>query len=80
MSCKFVAGLVGLAVASAIVTFLVCAGTEVKAELAPMVANPSSSGGCAQEPWPYGCQWRTQRVKRIVVRTRPEANSDSVLR
>jgi hypothetical protein len=24
--------------------------------------------GCAQEPWPYGCQWRAHPVKRIIIR------------
>jgi hypothetical protein len=29
---------------------------------------PSASGwACAQEPWPYGCQWRTP-TKRVIIR------------
>jgi len=45
-----------------------------KAELAPVAATDNRpdthplSSGCAQEPWPYGCQWQAQPVKRIIIR------------
>ena len=71
---KLVAGLVGLALSAAVVTVVVGIGTEVKAELAPAAATDSRpdtrplGSSCAQEPWPYGCQWRAQPVKRIFIR------------
>ena len=71
---KFVTGLVGLALSVAVVTVLVGVDTEVKAELAPVAATDNRSDarpldwGCAQEPWPYGCQWRAQPVKRVIIR------------
>jgi hypothetical protein len=76
--CRLVASLVGLALAAAVVTVLVGVGSEVRAELAPAVskddstsAPPAFSSGCLHAPWPYGCQWRTAPVKRIVRGARP---------
>jgi hypothetical protein len=73
---RLVAGLVGLALAAVVVTVVV--GSEVRAELAPAVAKdepasapPAFSTGCLQAPWPYGCQWRSAPVKRIVRAARP---------
>jgi hypothetical protein len=71
---KIVTGLVGLVLSVAVVTVLVGVDTEVKAELAPVAATDNRldarplNWGCAQEPWPYGCQWRAQPVKRITIR------------
>jgi hypothetical protein len=68
---KLVTGLVGLALAAVVVTFLIGAGTEVKAQLAPVIYQKDRtdvvSSGCAPEPWPYGCQWRAP-VKRVFIR------------
>ena len=69
-----VAALVGLVLSAAVAAVVVGVGTEVKAELAQVVATdnrpdtPPLGSGCAQEPWPYGCQWRGQPVKRIIIR------------
>ena len=71
---KLVAGLVGLVLVAAVVTVLMGVGTEVKAEFAPVASKGNLSDtrplgtGCAQEPWPYGCQWRAHPVKRIIIR------------
>ena len=76
--CRLVAGLVGLTLAAVVVNFVVAVGSEVRAELAPAVvkdepasAPPAFSTGCLQAPWPYGCQWRSAPVKRIVRAARP---------
>ena len=76
--CRLVAGLVGLTLAAIVVTVVVAVGSEVRAELAPAVvkdepasAPPAFSTGCLQAPWPYGCQWRSAPVKRIVRAARP---------
>jgi hypothetical protein len=72
---KFITGLVGLVLSVAVVTVLVGIDTEVKAELAPVAATDSRldarplNWACAQEPWPYGCQWRAHPVKRIIIRS-----------
>jgi hypothetical protein len=74
--CRLIAGLLGLAFVTAAAMAVVSIGTEVRAEFAPVVANESppkmlrSDGwACAQEPWPYGCQWRAASVKRVIIRT-----------
>jgi hypothetical protein len=68
---KLVAGLVGFLLSAVVVTVLIGVGTEVKAQLAPVVVQNNRPdavpSGCAQEPWPYGCQWRTP-MKRIYIR------------
>jgi hypothetical protein len=73
---KIVAGIVGLAFIAAFVAKPVGVRSEVTAEEAPVAVKEDrsevlSSGdgwACAQEPWPYGCQWRTPS-KRVIVRT-----------
>ena len=67
--CRLVAGLVGLALVAVVVTAVVGVGTAVRAEVATAAAQ-DSGWACAQEPWPYGCQWRT-RSKRVIVRSSP---------
>jgi hypothetical protein len=67
--CRLVAGLVGLALVAVVVTAVVGVGTQVKAEVVPTAAQ-DSGWACAQEPWPYGCQWRT-RSKRVIIRSSP---------
>jgi hypothetical protein len=71
--CRLIAGLVGFAFVAAAAIAVVCIGAEVRA--APLVAKESTpevlaSDGwaCAQEPWPYGCQWRNPSVKRVFIR------------
>jgi hypothetical protein len=73
--CRIIAGLLGLACVVAAAMALVGIGTEVRAELAPVVTKNSSpeilsanGWACAQEPWPYGCQWRAPSVKRVIIR------------
>jgi hypothetical protein len=66
--CRLVAGLVGLALVAVVVTAVVGVGTEVKAESAPMAVE-DNGWACAQEPWSYGCQWRTPAPRRVIVRT-----------
>ena len=73
--CRFIAGLVGFAFVSASAMSLFGIGAEARAELAPVVAKenppemlPSDGWACAQEPWPYGCQWRAPSVKRVIIR------------
>jgi hypothetical protein len=69
---KLVVGLVGLLLASAVVVSAVVGVATVFA--APVAAQDNhsdaspSNWGCAPEPWPYGCQWRAQPVKRIMIR------------
>jgi hypothetical protein len=71
---KLVTGLVGLLLAGAVAMVLMGGGSEVKAQLAPVVTpdNRADAGpvnwGCAQEPWPFGCQWRERPVRRIIIR------------
>ena len=72
---RLIAGVVGLAFVAAAAAAVLGIGTEVRAELAPILAKESppamaSSDGwaCAPEPWPYGCQWQTPPVKRVFVR------------
>jgi hypothetical protein len=72
---KFVMGLVGLVLAAAVLIAVVGVATVFAAPVAvqenSLSASPSS-WGCAQEPWPYGCQWRAP-VKRVFIRgPRPE--------
>ena len=67
---KLAAGLVGLMLVAVIATAVVGVAAVFAA---PVVAQDSlsaspSSWGCAPEPWPYGCQWRGQPVKRIFIR------------
>jgi hypothetical protein len=73
---KVVASIVGLAFIAAFVAKPVGVRSEVTAEGAPVAVKedrsemPSSGDGwtCAQEPWPYGCQWRTPS-KRVIMRS-----------
>ena len=67
--CRLVAGLVGLALVAVVVTAVVGVGTAVRAEVAQAAAG-DNGWACAQEPWPYGCQWRT-RSKRVIIRSSP---------
>ena len=68
---KLVTGLIGLALAAVVFVALVGVGSEVKAQLAPVIYQKDRldavSSGCAKEPWPYGCQWRAP-VKRVFIR------------
>jgi hypothetical protein len=73
--CRLIAGLVGFAFVTAAGMAVVGLGAEVRAESASVVAktNPAEmlafdGWACAQEPWPYGCQWRASSVKRVFVR------------
>jgi hypothetical protein len=73
--CRLIAGLMGLACVAAAAMSLVSIGSGVRAELAPVIAKEShpemptsDSWACAQEPWPYGCQWRGPSVKRVIIR------------
>jgi len=45
--CRLVAGLVGLALAAVVVIVLVAVGSEVRAELAPAVAEEGPAGAMA---------------------------------
>jgi hypothetical protein len=68
---KLVMGVVGLLLAAVVVTAVVGVATVLAAPVAAPDNRPDagpSSWGCAQEPWPYGCQWRAQPVKRIITR------------
>jgi hypothetical protein len=72
---KVVATIIGLASIAAFVAKPVGVRSEVTAEVAPITVKEDrsemfSSGdgwACAQEPWPYGCQWRTPS-KRVIIR------------
>jgi hypothetical protein len=71
---KVVASIIGLASIAAFVAKPVGVRSEVTAEVAPITVKEDrsemfSSGdgwACAQEPWPYGCQWRTPS-KRVII-------------
>jgi hypothetical protein len=68
---KIAAGVVGLALAAVVLIAVVGVATVFAAPVAATANRPGngpSSWGCAQEPWPYGCQWRAQPVKRIFIR------------
>jgi hypothetical protein len=68
---KLVTGLIGLALAAVVFVALAGVGSEVKAQLAPVIYQKDRldgvSSGCAKEPWPYGCQRRAP-VKRVFIR------------
>jgi hypothetical protein len=72
---KVVASIVGAVFIAAFVANTVGIGSEVKAAPAPVTAKEDrletrlsgSDWACAQEPWPYGCQWRTPS-KRVIIR------------
>ena len=76
---RIVASIVGLAFIAAFVTKPVDIRSEVTGEPAPVAAKeerseilPSGNGwACAQEPWPYGCQWRTPSKQVIIRAPRP---------
>src|SRR5262249_34755205 len=34
-------------------------------------APPPVTSACPQEPWPYGCQWRTPPARKVYRATRP---------
>jgi hypothetical protein len=76
---RIAATIVGLAFIAAFVTKPVDVRSEVTTELAPVAAKedrseilPSGSGwACAQEPWPYGRQWRTPSKQVIIRAPRP---------
>jgi hypothetical protein len=73
---KIAASIVGLAFIAALVTKPVDVRSETTTELAPVAAKDDrseilasgSAWACAEEPWPYGCQWRTPS-KRVIIRT-----------
>jgi hypothetical protein len=70
---RIVASIVGLAFVAAFVVNPVEVGSKAATEPAPVAAKAdraeilASGWACAQEPWPYGCQWRTP-TKRVLVR------------
>jgi hypothetical protein len=77
---KVVASIVGLAFIAAFVAKPVGVHSEVTAEVTPIAVNKEdrsemlSSGdgwACAQEPWPYGCQWQTPSRRVIIRAPRP---------
>jgi hypothetical protein len=73
---KIVTSIVGLAFIAALVVRPVDVRSEVTTQLAPVAAKADRSEilvsgdgwACADEPWPYGCQWRTPS-KRVLIRT-----------
>jgi hypothetical protein len=42
----------------------------VRAPLKP-AAPPPVTSACPQEPWPYGCQWRTPPARKVYRPSRP---------
>ena len=73
---SILASIAGLAFIGAFITNPLDVGSKAATEPAPVAAAKqdrsqilaSGSGwGCAQEPWPYGCQWRTP-TKRVLIR------------
>jgi hypothetical protein len=71
---KIVASIVGLAFIAAFITKPIDVRGEIAKEPAPVAAKADrsqitvNSWACADEPGPYGCQWRTPS-KRVIVRT-----------
>jgi hypothetical protein len=73
---RIVTSIVGLAFVAAFVAQPVDVRSEVTTQLAPVAAKADRSEilasgdawACADEPWPYGCQWRTPS-KRVLIRT-----------
>jgi hypothetical protein len=68
---KIGACVVGLVLAAVVLIAVVGIATVFAAPVAAADNRPDnspSSWGCAQEPWPYGCQWRAHPVKRIFIR------------
>jgi hypothetical protein len=69
---KILAGLTALVVGAAVVTALAGVGPEDKApaakaervDVATSIPVAASIPACAQEPWPYGCQWRESPSRR----------------
>ena len=43
---------------------------SVRPPLRP-AAPPPVTSACPQEPWPYGCQWRTPPARKVYRTTRP---------
>src|SRR5262249_16375474 len=43
---------------------------SVRPPLKPAAPAPVTSA-CPQEPWPYGCQWRTPPARKVYRATRP---------
>jgi len=43
---------------------------SVRPPLKP-AAPPPVTSACPQEPWPYGCQWRTPPARKVYRTTRP---------
>lgn len=70
---RIVASIIGIGLIAAFATKPVDAGRQAPAQAAAVAAKQdrseiSDSGwACAQEPWPYGCQWRTPS-KRVIIR------------
>jgi hypothetical protein len=71
---RIVTSIVGLAFIAAFVVKPVDVRSEATAEPAPVAAKEDRSEiagsrwACVDEPWPYGCQWRTPS-KRVLIRT-----------
>jgi hypothetical protein len=76
---RIVASIVGLAFIAAFITNPVGAGSEATTEPAPVavkadraeILSTGNDWACAQEPWPYGCQWRTPSKQIIIRAPRP---------
>jgi hypothetical protein len=70
-TCTSWTGLIGLAFATVVFVALAGVGSEVKAQLAPVIYQNDRldgvSSSCAKEPWPYGGQWRAP-VKWVFIR------------
>src|SRR5262249_23989708 len=45
-------------------------GSAVPPRLKP-AAPPPVTSACPQEPWPYGCQWRTPPARKVYRPSRP---------
>jgi hypothetical protein len=37
----------------------------VRPPLKPAAPPPVTTSACPQEPWPYGCQWRTPPTRKV---------------
>ena len=45
---------------------------SVRRPLKPAAPPPAPvTSACPQEPWPYGCQWRTPPTRKVYRPTRP---------
>ena len=74
---KLAAGLAALAIGAAVVTAVAGVSAEMTAARTPVAAKSEQLDisadipACAQEPWPYGCQWREPASRRVGRTPRP---------